>query len=289
MPLPHMFFNGRLFVPQPTFSVVRSVTTLNEGSSITFTINTTNVSDGTTLYYSISGTGITAGDFTDSTLTGSFTINNDTGSVTKTATEDAATEGNETFTFNVREDSVSGTIVGTTTAEIIDTSTAIAFTTDSTYGTLVASFAGAWNTGSYTEGIPTLSDSNVILSDSNFQTVRSNTTSNLVYYVWGSSQEHFWSFSRTQIESANVRAAPTTTINPNNFGAGLSDLTPMHWWDENTGATLSGSDYSFVSYNVNGGIAIFDLSTLKAAGKSSSRNIIYVNRESTPKVWVFYK
>lgn len=107
--------------PTPTYAVATSTgaTTYNEGSSITFNINTTNVANGTILYYSLDGTGITAVDFIGG-LTGSVTINNNQATVIKTIANDDP-DNNESFVFNLRTDSVSGTIVASTNSlTIID-------------------------------------------------------------------------------------------------------------------------------------------------------------------------
>ena len=106
-----------------TFAVTPSATSVNEGSSITFTVNTSGVPNSSTLYYSISGTNITSGDFSDNTLTGSFTINTNTGSITKTLTllSDSPTEGTETFILTIRLGSPTGDIVATSpTISIVD-------------------------------------------------------------------------------------------------------------------------------------------------------------------------
>jgi len=265
------------------------VSTADEGDTVTFTVNTDYYSDGSTLYYDITGSGITTNDFTDSTLSGSFTITNDSGIVTKTITEDNTTEGTETFTFNVRSGSTSGTILESTTVTINDTSVTPSFTTDTTYGTLVGAFEGYWGSSSYTTGIPQISSSNVIVSNSDFQSIRSQTTSNRVYYVWGSSQEKYVAFSRSEIESsADDVQAPTNTINPDNFGLGPSGTNRTHWWDEITGFSGSGSDYSFANYRLRDGeskLHIFDFGNIKAVDTNQSLFIL----EATPKVWIFYK
>ena len=132
--------------------------------------------------------------------------------------------------------------------------------THATYGTLVGSFSTGWNptatTISFTESNPQPGDDDVIMSDADFQTVRAATTANRVFYVWGSggSLTYYREFIRSEIESANVRAAPTTTINPNNFGtsAGASPDPDyrVHFWNETSGsATMVGADYSLMSFN----------------------------------------
>jgi hypothetical protein len=88
--------------PVPTYAVSASSTTINEGSSVTFTVTTTNVPNGTVLIYEISGTGITSADFSDGILTGSLTINSNTAAVTKTLTSDLTSESAELFQFLVK-------------------------------------------------------------------------------------------------------------------------------------------------------------------------------------------
>ena len=110
----------------PTFAVSPSTSSVNEGSSVTFTVTTSNVSDGTTLYWSlntVSGT-INSSDFTGAAVTGSFSISSNTGSVALTLANDTTTEGSESFQLQVRTGSTSGTIVATSsTVTIGDTST----------------------------------------------------------------------------------------------------------------------------------------------------------------------
>ena len=111
--------------PDPTYAVGQSSTSINEGSTVTFTVSTTYVSNGTTLYWTINSTSgtVNGSDFSDGATSGSFTINSGTGSVSRTLTSDTSSEGNETFQFQVRTGSTSGTIVATSsTITINDTS-----------------------------------------------------------------------------------------------------------------------------------------------------------------------
>lgn len=64
---------------------------VNEGSSVTFTLTTTNVLDGSTFPYSI--TGITAADISSGSLSGNVTISSNSGSTTITLVKDGLTEG----------------------------------------------------------------------------------------------------------------------------------------------------------------------------------------------------
>lgn len=113
----------------PTYSVSPSASNVDEGSSVTFTVTTTNISNGTTLYYNVertSGSEPDANDFT--AINGSFTITNNSGSFTVTAYDDSETESDsEYFVAKVRTDSVSGTVVATSASVgINDTSQAAA-------------------------------------------------------------------------------------------------------------------------------------------------------------------
>lgn len=111
--------------PYESYSITESATNIDEGDTVTFTVTTTNISDGTTLYYSInpvSGT-VNASDFTTGSLTGNFTVNSNTGTVSLILVNDSSTEGSESFQLQIRTGSVSGTVVATSnTVTIADTS-----------------------------------------------------------------------------------------------------------------------------------------------------------------------
>lgn len=103
----------------PTYQVSPSVSSVNEGGSVTFTVTTTSVPNSTTLYWTISGTA-TSADFSDSAVSGSFTITSNTGSIVRTLTQDALTEGAEQFTLSIRTGSTSGTVVATSSPVTIN-------------------------------------------------------------------------------------------------------------------------------------------------------------------------
>jgi len=109
----------------PTYSVSPSTSSVNEGSSVTFTTTTTSVSNGTTLYWTlnvVSGT-INASDFSGGATSGFFTITSNSGSVVLTLANDVTTEGSESFQLQVRTGSTGGPIVATSsTVTINDTS-----------------------------------------------------------------------------------------------------------------------------------------------------------------------
>ena len=103
----------------PIYDVTPSATSVDEGSTINFVVNTENVSVGTTLYYGtlVGAAGSSATSTDLDALTGSFNIVSDgtatggIGTVTRTAILDGVTEGPETFRLVIRTDSTTGTAV----------------------------------------------------------------------------------------------------------------------------------------------------------------------------------
>ena len=94
----------------PTYSISSS-SSVNEGSTLSVTVNTTGVSNGTTLYWSLLDDTSSNSDF--SNQDGSFSINSNTGNFTVPIVADGITEGSERFRIRIRTGSVSGTIVKT--------------------------------------------------------------------------------------------------------------------------------------------------------------------------------
>ena len=178
--------------------------------------------------------------------------------------------------------------------------------THATYGTLVGSFSTGWNptatTISFTENNPQPGDDDVIMRDADFQNVRANATANRVFYVWGSGSAltYYREFIRSEIESANVRAAPTTTINPNNFGTSAGS-TPdgdyrLHLCNENSGANLTGVDYSVMSFNNNPSSKTLEISNFSSVNyvgtnytSSNSYNGIQWVTTQIDYLHIFYK
>ena len=115
-----------------TVSIAPSVTAVNEGQQVTFTITSTGYSPTSTFYYDIVGT-TTAEDFTDNTLTGTFSTTNNTYSLVKVAKSDNISDDGETFVVNIRTGSNSGTIVATSpTITINDVAQAVTITQNTT-------------------------------------------------------------------------------------------------------------------------------------------------------------
>lgn len=96
------------------YDIISQRSAISEGEiSVDFTIKTPKVPNGTVLYWStVTDTGtITASDFTDNTLSGTVTITNNIGTITRTAAADALTEGDESFHLILKTGSASGTTV----------------------------------------------------------------------------------------------------------------------------------------------------------------------------------
>ena len=113
-----------------SYSISPSASSVNEGSTITWTVTAYN--SATTLYWTNSGTTVGA-DFTDSANSGSFSLSGTSGSISRTLTNDVTTEGSETIIMQVRTGSTSGPIVATSsTVTVNDTSALSASVSPST-------------------------------------------------------------------------------------------------------------------------------------------------------------
>ena len=111
--------NDTSTTPTPTYAV-SPPSSIDEGSSGTINVTTTNVTNGTVLYWSVT-TGDTPVDF-DSPGAGTVAINSNAGSFSVTPIADTTTEGAETASVTIRTGSQGGTIVATDTFIINDTS-----------------------------------------------------------------------------------------------------------------------------------------------------------------------
>lgn len=104
--------------------VYASGSSVDEGATLTFTIQAQGIADGTTLYYTSNGS-VSSGDLTSGSLTGSVVLGGSSNTVVMSFSNDLTTEGTEYITLEVRTGSTSGPIVGTSErVSIIDTSTA---------------------------------------------------------------------------------------------------------------------------------------------------------------------
>jgi len=100
---------------EAAYKLIPSAETINEGSTLTTTVATTNVPSGTTLYWSVGGTGVTAADFSSGALSGSGVVSTDGKfSFANTAANDLTTEGDETLQIKLFADSARTVQVGST-------------------------------------------------------------------------------------------------------------------------------------------------------------------------------
>mgnify|MGYP001226338223 FL=1 len=111
-------YNGRIDNKWPKVkkfvSISPNTTSHKEGESITYTVTVDGYENGNDVYYSIVAvTGsVIGGDFTDSTLDGSFTVNaSGVGSFSKTLKRDATSES-ESYKIQIRDRSSAGTLLG---------------------------------------------------------------------------------------------------------------------------------------------------------------------------------
>ena len=149
---------------------------LTEGTQITVSVTTDGFEDGTVLYYTIRGNlgTITASDFSDNSLTGTFTINNDAGSFTKTVAADGVVEEGEGFVIDIRETSHTSSVIETTQSVYIQgsTSTGVGGVDDGQGGSTFHDFG---------------SDGNLVFdaSTSTSYTYTAATDVRLKAYLWG--------------------------------------------------------------------------------------------------------
>ena len=83
----------------PTYTLTSSNSIVNEGATVTITLNTTNVANGALFGYTV--TGITGADLSSGSLTGIFNIQTGTASASFTFTNDYSTEGEEVFRLSL--------------------------------------------------------------------------------------------------------------------------------------------------------------------------------------------
>jgi hypothetical protein len=120
-------FSGPV-TPTLTYALAPNATLVNEGATVTFTVTTVNFGSGT-LYWTLEGIlgTINNSDFSSPANAvssgGSVTITDNSGSFAVALSNDATTEGAESFRANLRTGSASGPIVATSsTVAVTDTS-----------------------------------------------------------------------------------------------------------------------------------------------------------------------
>ena len=111
--------NAKPVVTPATYTVTPSVTSVNEGAGVTYTVNTTGVTIGSTLTYQLSG--VSSADVAGGGLTGNVSIgSNGQGSFTVNLVADQLTEGNETLAVQILNGTTS--VATATPVTVVDTS-----------------------------------------------------------------------------------------------------------------------------------------------------------------------
>ena len=102
---PSTLITPSIFTPPvlitPSYRLTADRYTVDEGDSITFTFNTTNVADNTTFNYTLFGSDISSTDFVSGTTLGSFQVVSNTASIMIDIADDTSFEGLELCTFSV--------------------------------------------------------------------------------------------------------------------------------------------------------------------------------------------
>jgi hypothetical protein len=98
---------------RPQYRVTPAASSVDEGATLSFTVNTSGVPNSTTLFYTINLNASSAAADFNNVVSGSFTITTNTGSFTVGPLADATTEGAQTFYVEIRTGSITGPIVAT--------------------------------------------------------------------------------------------------------------------------------------------------------------------------------
>lgn len=137
--------------PAATYTFTTTPASIDEGSSGTFAITTTNVPNSTTLYWTTSHVTSQAADFTANS--GSFTITSNSGTFTVSVAADTLTEATQYFRIQIRTGSSSGPVVATSNQVGINnivpsgyTWTTTSFSPNSYTGSTDASSEWGWST-----------------------------------------------------------------------------------------------------------------------------------------------
>lgn len=231
----------------PTATVTPNFSSRNEdGSGVTFTVNTTNFTSGTLFYSVLAVSGsVNSSDFTPAGTTGSFNISGSTGTITLNIAADVTTEGTESFQVQVRTISTSGTVIGTSsTVTINDTSLAPAQPSYITLGAKAPTFGAGG--GTYPpSGWTGLQNANVDDNFVSFTSPFSVTINGTAYttHFMGSNTYITWGTGRTEYSSLSASNPPQ-----NKLMMGASDNSYQR-----VSTFTSGTSYTRVRYEGNGG------------------------------------
>lgn len=225
------FYNQTL---PPIYSVSGNYSSASEGVTWTYSVSTTNVPNQT-MYYTISGTNITASDFQNGTLSGSFSLSNGSGFFTVPTSDDGIAEGNENFVVSIRTGSTSGPVVATANSVMIIDNPVYTLTASTTNvnegGSVTFTFnVAAFPNTQYWYTISAVNPSNVTGSDFSNGTLQGSFTTNgsgtgtftltLANDVATEGTESFVVQVRSgSVGGAIVRTSSIITINDTSVGA----------------------------------------------------------------------
>ena len=92
-----------------TYALASSASTVNEGATIVFTLTTTNVANNVTVAYTM--TGIQSADIGGANLTGTFTVSNNSATLSVAVTADQSADGEETLLLTLDGKSVTSSVI----------------------------------------------------------------------------------------------------------------------------------------------------------------------------------
>ena len=276
--------NGQIYdtsVPILSYDTLGVQAQIDEGQAALFILNSSNIVDGTTVGYTI--TGINANDIVGS-LTGTFTINNNTAQIAKAVVNDNLTEGTETMVMTLDATDSAGTSAGLTASVDINDTSIDATTLATTIAPLNRTFyyihAGQSTTpytSSLTGGGPFyINGGNGTSNDLNVAMQDMIANSGNQYYglvesfdmpqgvnIAGNGNATTWSYPQTSAAEPYYIAVPDNADFPENLMAGglLTNLA-------NNQPTNAGSFASFTDANGND-YKLYQLAASSSAGSSN--------------------
>ena len=247
----------------PTYSVVPTVTAINEGGTLTYNITTTGVANGTLLYISNSGTtgyvlgGVSNINYPD----GGISVNNNTAtfSIVNNITADNTTEGSRTLIINLRTGSTSGPIVATAPAVTInDTSTTPpgAVLKTMNYNTSMGDFATFTESGNFTGWITGIDVVNLQINSAERSAILNNSTIRN-------------GFSSIGLTSSDIDSVINETLN--SLNTAISNVVSGN----NTFVATAGTQGFFASHNNQGATTVTNNGKIYYRGTLRNLNILY--------------
>lgn len=269
------------------YSLAASTGSVSEGGSVTFTFTTTGP-DGT-FYWTNGGTS-TGADFTDGLMSGTFITAAGTGSILRTLRNDQVTEGSETIAMNVRNGSFSGTVLASSSVNIVDTSLTqyaitnsvgsvnegssvtftFTFTTAGPDETFYWTNVGSATTSDFTDSVTSGSFITTAGTGSIVRTLRNDTTTEGSESV--QIQIRSGSFSGTVVALSSAVTVNDTSLTPSyawtpeNIGVGSPYRSSMVWLD------MSGFNMSTPVGEFINGAKISDLYDRSGNGHNASQS-----------------